>query len=254
MSLSTEQNFAGGSFLDVEDIIFEEFMSRKTYLGHEPDKLMNLYCTVDRKRGTTKLWLVGNSISRVCPYLSEWDLQYEVLRQKQGTILIKEISTNSFDNEGKEIFVKLAVEFCISTGKSSYTIGQHAEMLNNGSWQVDSQPKLSKSKKDFDVVFRFFFQYKQFKFICEFLTLKENDSYNCFFIYPKYNNFKKNDDLVFSDVISLNPFFQRDIYNISFKNENLQKILRQFREDKIFFSDDLTGTDFKQAIDFVIKR
>ena len=32
VALSTEQNYAGASYLDVEDIIFEEFMSRSVYL------------------------------------------------------------------------------------------------------------------------------------------------------------------------------------------------------------------------------
>ena len=32
VALSTEQNYAGASYLDVEDIIFEEFMSRTEYL------------------------------------------------------------------------------------------------------------------------------------------------------------------------------------------------------------------------------
>lgn len=72
VALSTEQNYAGASYLDVEDIIFEEFMSRSTYLSNEPNKLMNFYATVDRKRLTTRLWLVGNTISRVCPYIEEW--------------------------------------------------------------------------------------------------------------------------------------------------------------------------------------
>lgn len=48
----------GASYLDVEDIIFEEFMSRSTYLSNESNKLMNLYATVDRKRLKTRLWLV----------------------------------------------------------------------------------------------------------------------------------------------------------------------------------------------------
>lgn len=62
----------GASYLDVDDIIFEEFMSRNVYLPNEPNKLMNLYATIDRKRLTTRLWLVGNTISRVCPYINEW--------------------------------------------------------------------------------------------------------------------------------------------------------------------------------------
>ena len=49
-------------------------MSRTTYLHDEPNKLLNFYSTVDRKRGTTKLWLVGNTITRVCPYIQEWGL------------------------------------------------------------------------------------------------------------------------------------------------------------------------------------
>ena len=38
VALSTEQNYAGGSFLDVSDIIFEEFMTRSVYLVNEPTK------------------------------------------------------------------------------------------------------------------------------------------------------------------------------------------------------------------------
>lgn len=61
MSLSTEQHMSGGSFLDVDVIIFEEFMERGSYLPgtpSEPDKLMIFYSTIDRKRGTTKLYMV----------------------------------------------------------------------------------------------------------------------------------------------------------------------------------------------------
>lgn len=47
-------------------------MSRSIYLANEPARLMTFYSTVDRKRGTTKLWLVGNTVSRVCPYLIDW--------------------------------------------------------------------------------------------------------------------------------------------------------------------------------------
>ena len=81
VALSTEQNYAGASYLDVDDIIFEELMSRSVYIGGESDKLINFYSTVDRKRGTTKMWLVGNTISQVCPYLEDWGLQKIILNQ-----------------------------------------------------------------------------------------------------------------------------------------------------------------------------
>ena len=246
MALSTEQNFAGGSFLDVEDIIYEEFMTRSRYLNSEPTKLMNLYATVDRKRGTTKLWLVGNSISRVCPYIYEWGLHEIISKQKQGTIVTKEIESSGDD------VVKLAVEFCESTGVSSHTIGWSKEMMSDGSWQSSPQPHLPKSKKDYNILYRIGFMYQNFKFIGEFLQDKETKDV-CWFIYPTEKDF--NSKLVrFTDIIQPSIYYQRNIYDITIKNENLQKLLNTFREDKIFYATDLVGTDFKQVIDFSIRR
>lgn len=249
MALSTEQNYAGSSFLDVTDIIFEEFMTRSRYLSNEPTKLMNLYATVDRKRGTTKLWLVGNSISRVCPYIYEWGLHEIISKQKQGTIETKDIESTSDD------IVKLAIEFCESTGVSSHTIGWNKDMMNDGSWQSSPQPHLPKSYKCYKVGFRFIFQYQSFRFISEFLQDKEEKDKVCWFIYPMNDKqeIKKN-QLVISDKVDINPYWQRDIYNITINNDNLKNLLATFREDIIFYATDLVGTDFKQVIDFNIRR
>ena len=246
VALSTEQNYAGGSFLDVEDIIFEEFMTRSRYLSNEPTKLMNFYATVDRKRGTTKLWLIGNTISRVCPYLYEWGLSNIIAKQKQGTIETKEIEA------GDDDIVKLAIEYCESTGTSSHTIGWNKDMMNDGSWQSSPQPHLPKSKKEYNIMYRIGFMYQSFKFIGEFLQDKETKDV-CWFIYPHEKDL--DEKLVkFTDVIKPSIYYQRNIYDITIKNDNLQKLLNTFREDKIFYSTDLCGTDFKQVIDFSIRR
>ena len=246
VALSTEQNYAGGSFLDVSDIIFEEFMTRSRYLSNEPTKLMNFYATVDRKRGTTKLWLVGNTISRVCPYIYEWDLHNIISKQKQGTIEVKEINSTSDD------VVKLAIEYCESTGTSSHTIGWNKEMMNEGFWQSSPQPHLPKSYNNYNVLYRIGFMYQNFKFIGEFLQDKITKD-ACWFIYP-YNKDFKEDLVLFTDVISPSIYYQRNIYDITINNNNLKNLLSTFREDKIFYSTDLAGTDFKQVIDFSIRR
>ena len=244
VALSTEQNYAGASYLDVEDIIFEEFMSRSQYLPNESNKLMNFYCTVDRKRHTTRLWLVGNSISRVCPYINDWGLHKLISKLKQGEI--KEIEVESGDDD----FVKIAVEHCKPTGVSSHTIGAHSAMLNDGSWQTDPQPHLPKSYKEYEVRLRIVFSFKEFKFIGEFLTDGET---NPWYIYP-YDGEIDNNTLVISDTIKPSRLWQRDIYNVSINNPVLHMILDTFRESNIFYSTDLCGTDFKQAIDFSIRR
>ena len=245
MALSTEQHYSGGSFLDVDSIIFEEFMERGSYIPNEPDKLMTLYSTIDRKRGTTKLWMVGNSISRVCPYISAWGLDNIFRTIKQG-----EIETKIIHNENND--VKIAVEYCKSSGGKTMAIGNASSMIDKGGWQTFPQPKLPKSKKEYKTLYRFGFQYKNFRFLCEYL-IDKIENHTCFFIYPKYTEFKEN-TIIFSDVVKIDRHWQRDIYNISIKNDKIKKFFQTFKENMIFYSSDLCGTDFKQVKDFEIRR
>ena len=230
VALSTEQNYAGASYLDVDDIIFEEFMSRSVYMANESNKLMNFYATVDRKRLTTRMWLVGNTISRVCPYINDWGLHSVISSQKQGTI--KEIIIN-----GNEEKIKIAVEYCKSTGQSSGTIGTNAEMINTGAWETAPQPHLPKSIKEYKKLFTFGFQYQNFKFLCNLLQDKETKE-TVWFVFPFFKEFKNN-QIVFSDVVKVSKYWQRDIYNISIKNDKLKNLFMSFKENKIFYATDL---------------
>lgn len=249
VALSTEQNYAGASYLDVEDIIFEEFMSRSIYLPSESNKLMNFYATVDRKRLKVRLWLVGNTISRVCPYINDWGLHKIISSQKQGTIEVKEIPDVVEGNPP----IKIAIEYCKSTGQTSGTIGTNAKMINTGAWETHPQPHLPKSYNNYKCLYRFGFQYQNFKFLCEYLMDKEDKKDAIWFIRPYYKDFKEN-IIVFSDVIKVSKYWQRDIYNISIKNDKLRNLFMTFKENKIFYASDMCGTDFKQVIDFMIRR
>ena len=215
--------------------------------GHEASKLSALYSTIDRKRGKVRLWMVGNTITRVNPYLYDWDLQKIVRKQKQGDIDVIDIPTD----DGKS--VRLAIEYCKSSGGRTMAIGSSSKMIDSGAWQSFPQPKLSKSKKCYKINYRFVFQFQDFKFLCELLIDKEKPDNIAWFIYPKYTDIKSK-TLVISDKINTSPYWQRDIYNVTIKNDRLKEILATFRESNIFFSDDLTGTDFKQLIDFTIRR
>ena len=251
-ALSTEQNYAGGSYLDVTDIIFEEWMTRSVYIANEPDRFMNFYSTIDRKRGTTRVWMVGNSISRVSPYISEWGLHEIFSKLKQGQIASKWIPTGDFDDDGYPVEIKIAVEYCESTGRSSYIIGKHSAMLNKGDWQSDPQPHLPKSNTCYKIMMTIGFQYLDFKFKGNLLFDKETKE-TCWFVYPFKGEFAR-DMLVFSDVVKISKYWQRDIYNPSINNEKIKRILQTFKENQIFYATDLCGTDFKQCIDFEIRK
>jgi len=125
--------------------------------------------------------------------------------------------------------------------------------LTSGAWQSFPQPHLPKSKNEYRTLFRCGFKYKGFKFLGEFLVDKEDLKNSCWFIYPKYSDFDKK-TIVFSDEIHISKYWQRDIYNITINNDRLKHLFLSFRESQIFYSDDLCGTDFKQVIDFMIRK
>ena len=60
--------------------------------------------------------------------------------------------------------------------------------------------------------------------------------------------------IVFSDMIKTSPYWQKDIYNPLIKNKTLIDLFKTFRENRIFYSSDLCGTEFKQSIDFEIRK
>ena len=247
IALSTEQSYSSLSFLDVSDIILEEVFSRDRYLFREPDKLMALYSTVDRKRKTTKIWMVGNTISRVCPYIYEWGLYDIVSKMKQGEIRTVTIPATDDDT------VKIAIEYCESTGVSSHTIGSSKDMINKGEWMTTEQPHLPKSLNEYNKQLRIVFWYKKMKFIGELLLDKKTNDI-AWFIYP-YEGEIDNNTIVVSDVIKPTKYYQRDIYNLSIGNDRLRSVVANtFREQNIFYATDLTGCEFKQVIDFIIRR
>ena len=250
MSLNAEKHYAGASYLDVDDIIFEEFIARTHYISGEPDKLVNLWSTIDRKRYTTRLWMVGNTISRVCPYINEWGLHKLISNMKQGEIKTTKVPAGE-DEDGQPLYITMAVEHCKSTG-SNLAIGKHKDMLNKGSWQSDPQPHLPKSLNEYTSRFSFIFMYQDFKFVCSYLEDNETGE-TCWFIKP-YDGEISDDSIVISDQVRVSPLWQRNIYDTNFKNPRLNQLFQNFRESNIFYATDLCGTDFKQVIDFSIRK
>ena len=176
----------------------------------------------------------------------------DIIRKiKVGTIATTYVETGTVDDNNNPIKIKIAIEYCDNSAKQGITFGTHKEMLNKGAWQSDPQPHLPYSRKEYIRLFRIGFQFKTFKFIGELLKGKDNNI--IWHIYPYEKEFKKG-MIIISDVIKPDRYYQRNIYDLTIKNDRLKNILDTFRETNIFYANDLVGTDFKQAIDFTIKK
>ena len=126
-------------------------------------------------------------------------------------------------------------------------------MINTGDWQSEPQPKLPKSKKEYIVKFRVLFIYKSFQFVGELLQDKES-MIKSWFIFPRKDDKIIKKIMVFSDIVKTDPYWQSDIYHMKCKNQRILQYADLFTEDNIFYSDDLTGTDFKNVINFSIRK
>lgn len=245
IALSQEQNYSSVSFLDVNTILFEEFMSRTNYLANECEKLMIFYDTVDRKRGACKLWLLGNTISRTCPYITKWSLLNVISNMDKGSIVEVPINDD----------LKLSLEYCMPTGQKVYAVGDSAKMIGGGDWISNPQPTLSFSYKNSYIkkILTIVIEMKTFMYLAR-LFYNKNDRIFFWLIVPKRNSIKKN-TIVVSDRVSYgNRLLYTNIYNINISDKILTLINDTFIEKNIFYSDDITGTEFKNVINFQIRR
>lgn len=223
-------------FMNVKNIIFEEFITDGAYLYEEPRKLMQLVSTLARDKNA-RVIMVGNTLSRVCPYFSEWCLE-GVLKQKQGTIEMYHFHTE----EGG--VVNIAVEYCeaVSVGSNMF-FGRAAKQIVSGEWDTVDLPKLPKKQDEYLKAYEVMVIYQSFKFMMQ-LLVDANTGAVLTFIYP-VTTAHKTRRIITND-------FSDDIF-ISTRLDPARRpealMIQCFKDNKVCYSDNLTGADFKHVND-----
>ena len=241
--LSIEQHYTSGVYSDVKNIIFEEFISRDYYLPKEPLKLMQFVSTVAR-RNLISVWMIGNTISRLCPYFTEWQLT-NIPRQKQGTIDTYSYKTDQINDEGQRVEVLIAVEFCENSGRnSSMFFGSSTKMITGGSWQSEEVPHLKKQITKYTEIYHIVIKVMNFKFFCRLLT--DDKGAAVWYIEPKTSDIPDSERVITDD-----PFYIVDHpYASGFQalSSVEASALDLMRRGKICYCDNLTGADFDSCL------
>lgn len=216
-----------------EFIDFEEFITDRTYLVDEPMKLQQFVSTVARLESLT-VFLVGNTLNRVCPYFAEWCLD-GVLKQKQGTI---DVYHFHIDNT----VVDIAVEYCTNTkNENKMFFGQTAKQIISGEWDTKDVPKLPRKLEEYDMVYEVLVEYQKFKFVMQ-LLIEPKEGGRLVYVYPYTGH--RTIERVISDTFT-------DSFNVSAKLDTRRKpemlIADCFRMGKVCYSDNLTGADFSHV-------
>lgn len=228
----------------VTTYIFEEFITSGYYLPNEVNRLMILTSTMLRGyKG--KIFLLGNTISRLCPYYADLGLK-GIPRQAIGTIEVYNKETELMDEFGKPsgefLRTKIAVENIGARGdQNNMFFGSSAKMINNGLWECKPEPHLPESRRNFECVYSLVFKFNEFLFLMEFL--KKDNNY-CWYVTRKTSDIQ-NDSRVVMNMPSMNPKHTKGFIPL---NNNERKIFQYIKQDVVFFGDDLTGNEYHQAI------
>ena len=87
----------GGNFQDCNTVIFEEFVENR-YLDDEVNRFLNLLSTIIRKRKDVEVFMLGNSVTKTCPYFSAFGIDihkikigaiYQITHQRGVTIAVE---------------------------------------------------------------------------------------------------------------------------------------------------------------------
>lgn len=219
-------------------IIYEEFIPGTTevYLNKEPTRLQQFVSTVTR-HDMCKVVLIGNTLSRVSPYFHEWCLE-NVVNMQPGTL-----DLYTMHNEDGTI-TNIAVEMCNSTGyKSAMFFGKAAKQIKKGQWDVDEYPKLPRSKAWYNSAYKVLVIYHDFKFVMELLT--DSMTGTCIVYIYRYEGKRTKISRWLTLVTDENIRHTRILLK-EIRPEAM--ILDCFKLGKVFYSDNLVGTDFNRSI------
>ena len=77
-ALSENEHNKSISFPKITTLLFDEFLTNKMYLNDEFVAFMNTVSTIIRQRTNVKIFMLGNTVNKYCPYFGEMGLNHIV--------------------------------------------------------------------------------------------------------------------------------------------------------------------------------
>lgn len=231
-ALTEMESDKGNSYPKIDNVLFDEFLSRRGYLPEEFVLFMNTVSTITRRRKGVRFFLLGNTVNKYCPYFKEMGLT-RVPSMQPGDMAVYRFGESD---------LKVAVEMAdkVTTKESDYYFAfdnPRLKMITGGSWEVDVYPHLPYRYRPADVVYQFFVLWEDSILHCELITGPEG---LFIFVHPKTTPIKdESEDLVYSPEPSHRFNRLESIYKPT--NRLTQEIARLFKLGKVFYSDNETG-------------
>ena len=234
-ALSDGEHDKSTSFPNVTTVVFDEFLTNRLYLVDEFVLFMNTISTIVRRRENVKIYMLGNTVNKFCPYFNEMGLS-KITGMTQGSIDVYTYGTSK---------LTVAVEYCQtikdSTNKSTNKYfafdNPKLEMITGGAWELSIYPHLPYKYKPRDIILTYYIEFSDNIYQAEIITV---DGVTFTYIHDKTTPIKNPDNhIIYS--LEHNPKFNytRNLYKPTRKIQT--KILWFFVNDKVFYQDNNVG-------------
>lgn len=246
-SLAQMEHDKSTSYPMITTVIFDEFISRIGYLPNEFVLFMNVLSTIIRQRNNVKIYMLGNTVNKYCPYFQEMGLKH-VEDMEMGKIDIY-----SYGDSSLRVAVERTMDHNIEGRKSDVYFAfdnPSLQMITGGAWELDLYPHLPREYENEDIIFKYFITFNDNILQAEVVELEDC----CFtYIHRKTGEIRHpEEDIVFSVEYDPRP---NHIRNIRKSSEDIcKKIFRFFRDDQVFYQDNDVGEVVRNYLMFCQKE
>ena len=225
-ALTSMEHDKSTAYPNITTVCFDEFLTRTQYLPDEFVLFMNVLSTIIRQRTNVKIFMLGNTVNKYCPYFREMGLSH-VKQMEQGTIDIYKYGESE---------LTVAVEYTKpnKTGKDSDLYfafdNPKLSMIKTGAWEISIYPHCPVKYVPKDIMFTYFIQFDGELLQCEIVSQNE---LLFTFIHRKTTPLKDDEkDLIYTTEYSAKPNYRRKITKPTSAMET--KISSFYVNDKVF--------------------
>lgn len=232
-SLSENEHNKANSYPRVTTIIFDEFLTNKIYLPDEFMLFMNTVSTIVRQRTNVKIYMLGNTVNKFCPYFKEMGLT-NILTMKQGSIDLYTYGDSK---------LKVAVEYADSKKKFKKNNFYFAfnnpklKMITGGAWELNIYPHAPVKWRPKNIIFTYFIDFNDSLYQCEIIN-KDDNVFT--YIHEKTTPIKNPDkDIIYT--LDYNPKINYNVNILKPLTDYQNKITWFYTHDRVYYQDNNVG-------------
>lgn len=231
--LSEVEHDKSTSYPEITTIIFDEFLTRRYYLPDEFIIFMNVLSTIIRQRDNVKIFMLGNTVNKFCPYFSEMGLKH-ISEMEQGTIDVYQ-----YGEKGATVAVEYTASLMKQKASNKYFCfdNESLQMITGGKWELAIYPHLSIKYVPKDILFIYFIIFQEHILQCEII---QKGDLLFTYIHEKTTPIKNPDsDLIYSLNQNERPNYKKRLLSTASQLE--KKIAAFYATEKVFFQNNEVG-------------